>query len=135
MLCLKGYCRNVYNFICFVLYNIIACVLIREGNIGGRKSRRSRGFKIKQIVQNTKFTFKSLSIMTTIQIVKNSDRCHVSIDGTPARTFLFSDYQENKEVNKEGHAIHDAMAECFLQLKKLNDQSVKAQINTDIITK
>ena len=73
--------------------------------------------------------------MITIRIVKNTDRCHVSIDNVPARTFLYCDYQESKEVNREGHAIHDAMAECFIQLADLRGKKLKATIDTLIVTK
>jgi len=73
--------------------------------------------------------------MNTIQIVKNSDRCHVSVNGVRAVTFMYSNYTETKQANKEDHALHDARAQCFLTLAAFQDKGDSAKINTAIVTK
>jgi len=70
-----------------------------------------------------------------IQIVKNSDRCHVSIDGIPAATFLFSNYENDNGENKIHHALNDAKITAFNELHKLNKLNLRAFLDTNIITK
>jgi len=73
--------------------------------------------------------------MKTIQIVKNSDRCHVSVNSIPHKTFIYSNYPEKDESSKQAHALHDAKAECFIQLAFCQRIGEDAAINTDIVTK
>ena len=71
--------------------------------------------------------------MKTIRIVKNTDRCHCSIDNVPIVTFLYSNYKDRTNNSKEEHAISDAKVECFNSLLRLNREGIKAVINPYIL--
>lgn len=70
--------------------------------------------------------------MATIQIVQNTDRTHVSIDGTPVKTFMHWNYDHKNPSQQKSHALHDAMAECFLQLHEIHEAGLTGTINTEI---
>lgn len=49
--------------------------------------------------------------MITIQVVLNSDRCHVCLNGVPVKTFLFSNFLSNylAEANAKSFAYNKAI--------------------------
>jgi hypothetical protein len=61
-----------------------------------------------------------------IQVVTNSDRCHVSIDGTPAATFMFSSLGKTE-------ALRSAKAEAFDLLNEALDLTPNVRLDTEII--
>ncbi len=72
--------------------------------------------------------------MNKIQIVTNSDRCHVSLNGTPQATFMYSNYSDDNHVDYPSlQALHDAKAECFNVLRQANEHGINAEIVTDIL--
>lgn len=73
--------------------------------------------------------------MNKIQIVLNSDRCHCSVNGTPAATFVYSNYEHKTPEANKGHAINDAKIQCFNELARFHRLGVKAQIDTNIVRK
>lgn len=66
--------------------------------------------------------------MNTIQIVTNSDRCHVSVNHRPVATFMYSDSSKEE-------ALHNAMAQTFITLSECRAQGIRAVINTEIVSK
>ena len=73
--------------------------------------------------------------MITIRIVTNPDRCHVSVDGRPVATFLYSNYSDGNDEQNKAHALHDAKAQCFTTLFECNQQKLNAKIDTTIVSK
>ena len=70
--------------------------------------------------------------MSKIQIVKNSDRCHVCTDGVPQATFLFSSYSPNEFTPIE-QALNDAKITVFNLLADMQQFGHSPVIDTKII--
>lgn len=73
--------------------------------------------------------------MNTIQIVTNSDRCHVSVNSRPVATFLYSNYSNNTDEWNKQEAIQAAKAHVFDVISEHNQQGLKFQVYTDIAAK